>query len=264
MPSALELQDVSVWFRSTQLRHQTLKQALAHVFDRKEMAKFTALDRVSLSVPVGQSVGIIGRNGAGKSTLLRVMAQIIIPNRGRLVLHRRVVPLLELGVGFHPEMTGRENCYLVGSLLGFSPEETRRRLPRIVDFAEIGEHFDTPMKHYSSGMHARLAFSMITEVEPDVLLLDEILSVGDEFFRQKSSERLQQLMRRGAATVMVSHDLDHLMSSCERLIWLDHGRIVADGPAAQVGRAYRGQAEHGPNAQPEPARKPDGAYAPVA
>jgi ABC-type polysaccharide/polyol phosphate transport system ATPase subunit len=241
MPPALQLHDVSVWFRATNLRHQTLKQTLAHLFDRQRPTRVTALDKVSLSIADGESVGIIGRNGAGKSTLLRVLAQIIIPNQGRLVLHRRVVPLLELGVGFHPEMTGRENCYLVGSLLGFSPAETTRRLPGIIEFAELGEYMDTPLKHYSSGMHARLAFSLITEVEPEVLLLDEILSVGDEFFKRKSKQRLQDLMRRGVATVMVSHSLSYLLSHCDRLVWLSHGKVVADGVAADVARDYLAQ-----------------------
>ena len=250
MPPALELHDVSVWFRATNLRHQTLKQTLAHLFDRQRPARFIALDRVSLSIADGESVGIIGRNGAGKSTLLRVLAQIIIPSQGRLVVHRRVVPLLELGVGFHPEMTGRENCYLVGSLLGFSPAETTRRLPGIVEFAEIGEHLDTPVKHYSSGMHARLAFSLITEVEPEVLLLDEILSVGDEFFKRKSKQRLQDLLRRGVATVTVSHSLNYLVSHCDRLIWLSQGKVVADGAAADVARDYLGHMGHAGATEP--------------
>ena len=239
MTPALELHDVSVWFRDTNLRHRSLKQALVHLFDRRQPAVVAALDRVSLSIGEGQSVGIIGRNGAGKSTLLRVLGQIIIPNRGRLVAHRRVVPLLSLGVGFHPEMTGRENCYLVGTLLGFPPAQTTARLPSIAEFAEMGEFLDTPVKNYSSGMYARLAFSLVTEVEPEVLLLDEILSVGDEFFQRKSQERLQQLMRRGVTTVIVSHNLDYLVSQCDRLIWLDQGKLVADGAVAEVARAYR-------------------------
>ena len=210
------------------------------------------MDGVSLCIGEGQSGGIIGRNGAGKSTLLRVLGQIIIPNRGRLVAHRRVVPLLSLGVGFHPEMTGRENCYLVGTLLGFSPTQTTARLPRIEEFAEIGEFLDTPVKNYSSGMYARLAFSLVTEVEPEVLLLDEILGVGDEFFQRKSQERLQQSMRRGATTVIVSHNLDHLVSKCERLIWLDEGKLVADGPAAEVARAYRACLGRSAGAKPAP------------
>jgi ABC-type polysaccharide/polyol phosphate transport system ATPase subunit len=241
MLPALELHDVSVCFRSTNLRHRTLKEALAHLFDRKPASAFPALDNVSLSIGESRSVGIIGRNGSGKSTLLRVLARIIIPNRGRLVVRRRVVPLLELGVGFHPEMTGRENCYLVGSLLGFSPAEITKRLPGITKFAEIGAFIDTPVKNYSSGMHARLAFSLVTEVEPEVLLLDEILSVGDEFFQLKSFQRLQQLMGRGVVTVIVSHNMKFLVEHCDRLIWLDQGKIVDDGPAAQVAEAYRSQ-----------------------
>ena len=239
MKHALELHDVSVRFRDTNLRHYTLKQALANLFDRRRPAVVAALDGVSLTIGEGQSVGIIGRNGAGKSTLLRVMGEIIIPNRGRLVAHRRVVPLLALGVGFHPEMTGRENCYLVGTLLGFSPARTTARLAGIAEFAEMAEFLDTPVKNYSSGMYARLAFSLVTEVEPEILLLDEILGVGDEFFQRKSQERLQQLMRRGATTVIVSHNLDYLVAQCDRLIWLDQGKVVADGAAAEVALAYR-------------------------
>jgi ABC-type polysaccharide/polyol phosphate transport system ATPase subunit len=239
MTPALELHDVSVCFRDTSLRHRTLKQALADLFGRRRPAVIAALDHVSLTIGEGQSVGIIGRNGAGKSTLLRVFGQIIIPNRGRLVAHRRVVSLLSLGVGFHPEMTGRENCYLVGTLLGFTPAETTARLPHIAEFAEVTEFLDTPVKNYSTGMHARLAFSLATEVEPEVLLLDEILSVGDEFFQKKSQARLQQLMRRGTTTIIVSHNLDYLVAQCSRLIWLDQGKLVADGPATEVARAYR-------------------------
>jgi ABC-type polysaccharide/polyol phosphate transport system ATPase subunit len=248
MTPALELYDVSVWFRDTSLRHRSLKQALAHLLTRRRPTVVAALDRVSLCIDEGQSVGVIGRNGAGKSTLLRVLGQIIIPNRGQLVAHRRVVPLLSLGVGFHPEMTGRENCYLVGTLLGFPPAETTARLPSIAAFAEIGEFLDTPVKNYSTGMYARLAFSLVTEVQPEILLLDEILSVGDEFFQRKSHERLQQLIRRGVTTVIVSHNLDYLVSQCGRLIWLDQGRLVADGPAAEVARAYRAGLGHSAHA----------------
>lgn len=246
MPPALELHDVSVRFRASNLRHRSLKQTLVHLFDRQPAATFTALDRLSLDIHDGQAVGIVGRNGAGKSTLLRVLGRIIIPNQGRLVVRRRVVPLLELGVGFHPEMTGRENCYLAGSLLGFTPKQTTAHLPEIIEFAELSEFMDTPVKHYSSGMYARLAFSLLTAVEPEVLLLDEVLSVGDEFFQRKSQKRLQGLMDRGAATVMVSHNLDFLANNCQRLLWLDQGKIIQDGPAAQVASAYREHLGHGP------------------
>ena len=245
MTPALDLHDVCVWFRDTSLRHRSLKQALAHLLKRHRPPVVAALDGVSLCIGEGQSVGIIGRNGAGKSTLLRVLGQIIIPNRGRVVAHRRVVPLLSLGVGFHPEMTGRENCYLVGTLLGFTPAQTTARLPAIGEFAELGEFLDTPVKNYSSGMYARLAFSLVTEVEPEILLLDEILSVGDEFFQRKSQERLQQLIRKGVTSVIVSHNLDYLVAQCSRLIWLDQGKLVADGPAAEVAHAYRAGLGHG-------------------
>jgi len=149
-------------------------------------------------------------------------------------------------VGFHPEMTGRENCYLAGSLLGFTPRQTTAHLPEIIEFAELREFIDTPVKHYSSGMYARLAFSLLTAVEPEVLLLDEVLSVGDEFFQRKSRKRLQNLMDRGAATVIVSHNLDFLADRCQRLIWLDQGKIVQDGPAAEVAFSYREHLGHGP------------------
>jgi ABC-type polysaccharide/polyol phosphate transport system ATPase subunit len=251
MPPALALHDVSVRFRDTSLRHHSLKQTLAHLFNRRRPSVVVALDGVSLTISEGQLVGIIGRNGAGKSTLLRVLGQIIIPNQGRVVLHRRVASLLELGVGFHPEMTGRENCCLVGTLLGFSPAESAARLPRITEFSEMGEFLDTPVKNYSSGMYARLAFSLITEVEPEILLLDEILSVGDEFFQRKSQARLEQLMRRGTTTVMVSHNLDYLVAHCDRLIWLERGKVAADGPAAEVVGAYRDSLACRTDAPPE-------------
>jgi ABC-type polysaccharide/polyol phosphate transport system ATPase subunit len=246
MPPALELRDISVRFRASNLRHRSLKETLVHLFDRQPPATFTAIDNLSLDILDGQSVGLIGRNGAGKSTLLRVMGRIIIPNQGRLVVRRRVVPLLEMGVGFHPEMTGRENCYLAGTLLGFTPTQTREHLPEIIEFSELHEFMDTPVKHYSSGMYARLAFSLLTAVDPEILLLDEVLSVGDEFFQRKSQKRLKNLMDRGAGTVIVSHNLDFLASNCQRLIWLDHGKIVKDGPAAEVASAYREHLGHGP------------------
>lgn len=218
----------------------------APLFDRQPAASFTAIDRLSLEIHDGQSVGLVGRNGAGKSTLLRVLGGIIIPNQGRLVVRRRVVPLLELGVGFHPEMTGRENCYLAGTLLGFSPAQTKARLPEIIEFSELAEFMDTPVKHYSSGMYARLAFSLLTAVEPELLLLDEVLSVGDEFFKRKSQRRLHGLMDKGVGAVVVSHDLDFLAANCQRLIWLDQGKVIQDGPAAEVARAYREHLGHGP------------------
>lgn len=249
MTPALELQDVSVHFRATNLRHRTLKQVLAGLLDKRPDT-LAALDGVSLAIPAGQCVGVIGRNGAGKSTLIRVLAEIILPHRGRVLTRGRVVPLLELGVGFHPELSGRENCYLAGSLLGFPPREIRERLPRIAEFAAIGESLDSPVKYYSSGMYARLAFSLATEVEPDALLLDEILGVGDAFFQEKSRQRLEDLIEKGLTTVIVSHNLEFLEARCSRLVWLEHGKIVLDGGCAEVASAYRNQGGRAPVVSP--------------
>ena len=170
-----------------------------------------------------------------------MLCGVIQPQSGRVVVDDslRLVPLLELGIGFQPDLTGRENCFLAGSLMGLSQAEIRDRLDGIFAFAELQEVVDEPVKTYSSGMYARLAFALATEIEPEVLLLDEILGVGDIFFMRKSVARMQKLMRRGATTVMVSHNLDFLITQCSRLVWLDHGRIRMDGDPREVGRAYR-------------------------
>jgi ABC-type polysaccharide/polyol phosphate transport system ATPase subunit len=206
--------------------------------------QFTALDRLSLSIADGEAVGIIGRNGAGKSTLLRVIAQIIIPSGGEVRVRGRVTPLLELGIGFHPELSGRENCYLAGALLGFTPKQVTERMDRIREFSEIGAFLDSPVKTYSSGMYARLAFTLATEVEPEILLVDEILGVGDEFFQQKSLDRMQRLMKKGVTTVLVSHNMTFLAKQCTRVIWMDEGRIVDDGATEEVLDRYKACGGH--------------------
>jgi ABC-type polysaccharide/polyol phosphate transport system ATPase subunit len=250
MHAALDLHDVAVHFCPTRFQHRSLKQVLASMLKPQPPKIVAALDGVSLTVPAGQCVGIIGRNGAGKSTLLRVLAEIILPTRGHVITHGRVVPLLELGVGFHAEMTGRENCFLAGSLLGMTPSAMQDRLGSIAEFADIGDYLDSPVKHYSSGMYARLAFALATEVDPKILLLDEILGVGDEFFQQKSQKRLCGLMGQGVTTVIVSHNLAFLTARCDRLIWLDRGKIALDGSCDEVARAYHGQAHPNGNFAP--------------
>ena len=149
------------------------------------------------------------------------------------------MPLLELGIGFHPDLSGRENCYLAGSLLGYSASELDRRIPSIIRFAELEEFIDEPVKNYSSGMYARLAFALSTDVEPEVLLVDEVFGVGDEFFMRKCIVRMRRLMKAGTTTVFVSHNLDFLVAQCNRLIWLDRGKIIRDGNPAEVAAAYR-------------------------
>jgi ABC-type polysaccharide/polyol phosphate transport system ATPase subunit len=208
---------------------------------RDEASSVYALRDLSLCVAPGERLGIIGRNGSGKSTLLRVIAGVIVPERGTVAVAegRTVAPLIELGIGFHPELSGRENCYLGGSLLGISHKEMDAQIDEIVAFSELRDFIDEPIKSYSSGMYARLAFALATCKHPDVLLLDEVLSVGDQFFVKKSVARMQRLMGEGTTVVIVSHSLDLLVTQCSRLLWLERGVMQADGPSAQVAAAYR-------------------------
>jgi len=241
MSAVLEVRDATVRFDPQLMLARTIKQRLVQGWRRRRAEPFVALDACSLAVGDGEVVGLIGRNGAGKSTLLRVLAGIIVPQAGSVVRDpgRRLVPLLELGIGFHPELTGRENCLLSGALFGLPEEDVAARIGAIVEFAELAQFIDQPVKTYSSGMYARLAFSLATELTPSILLLDEILGVGDQFFVRKSMARMQSLIRSGITVIMVSHNLDFLVTQCDRLIWLEAGRITLDGAPAQVAAAYR-------------------------
>lgn len=242
LPGAVfALDAVSVGFHRQAVQARSLKYALASRLRGERRRLHDALSGVSVTVHPGDRLGIIGRNGAGKSTLLRVLAGVIVPQRGRVVVdpQRRIVPLLGLGVGFQPDLTGEENCLLAGTLLGRTPADIGARLDQIVRFAEIDGFINEPVKHYSSGMYARLAFALAFDVEPDVLLLDEILGVGDEFFREKCLSRVDALVAAGATLVVVSHDLDFLKAQCTRMLWLDRGRLVMDGCPVRVAAEYR-------------------------
>jgi ABC-type polysaccharide/polyol phosphate transport system ATPase subunit len=236
-----ELTDVSVSFRRNAVEARSLKYSLASWLHGQPRATHAALSRVSLSIGPGERLGVIGRNGAGKSTLLRVLARVIVPQHGRVLVDatQRVVPLLELGVGFHPDLSGAENCLLAGTLLGLTPARIEARFDHIVGFAEIDGFIDEPVKHYSSGMYARLAFALAFDVEPDVLLVDEVFGVGDEFFMDKCLARVRSLVAGGVTSVFVSHNLEFLQAHCDRLVWFDHGRLVMDGEPALVASAYR-------------------------
>ncbi|HKP54304.1 MAG TPA: ABC transporter ATP-binding protein [Chloroflexia bacterium] len=195
---------------------------------------FWALRDVSFGIYAGEVVGIIGENGSGKSTTLKLISRILEPTSGSVSVKGKVSALLELGTGFHPELSGRENIFLNGSLLGMSRKEMAERYEEIVDFAEIAEFIDTPIKHYSSGMVMRLGFAVSIHVDPDILLTDEVLAVGDEAFQRKCLDYIATLRRRGVTILFVSHALEAVRSLCRRVIWLDHGKMIADGPAGEV------------------------------
>jgi ABC-type polysaccharide/polyol phosphate transport system ATPase subunit len=203
-------------------------------------ATFLALRGVTLQVRRGEIVGIIGQNGAGKSTLLKTISRVLRPTDGRVWVRGRVVPLLDVGAGFHPELTGRENVFLNATLLGHSRRAVSERLEAIVDFAELQQFLEAPVRTYSSGMLARLGFAVATAWEPDILILDEILAVGDEAFRKKSADRVLEMQRKAATVLLVSHNLEMVQEICHRAIWLDRGAVRADGPPERVIDLYRG------------------------
>lgn len=198
-----------------------------------------ALQDVSFTVRRGEAVGIIGRNGAGKSTLLKILSRVTDPSMGRAEIRGRVGSLLEVGTGFHPELTGRENIYLSGAILGMKSSEIARKFDQIAQFSEIPKFLDTPVKHYSSGMYMRLAFSVATHLEPEILIIDEVLGVGDEGFQRKCLQRLGQLRTNGCTILLVSHDLDAVRAVCGRVIWLLDGRIHGVGEVDPIRNQYR-------------------------
>src|SRR3954452_21886511 len=199
-----------------------------------EVEEFWALRDVSFEVKRGEVLGIIGRNGAGKSTLLKILSRITEPDRGRAVVRGRIASLLEVGTGFHPELTGRENIFLNGAILGMSRTEIRRRFDEIVDFAEIERFLDTPVKRYSSGMSVRLAFAVAAHLEPEILLVDEVLAVGDAAFQRKSLGKMNQVAQEGRTVVFVSHNLAVIQALCTRAVLLEQGAAVADSTAAEA------------------------------
>jgi len=200
--------------------------------------EFWALQDVSFTVEKGETVGLIGPNGAGKSTVLKLISRIIEPTSGRIEVNGQVGALLELGAGFHPDLTGRENIYLNGSILGLSRAQIRRKLDTIIDFAELERFIDVPVKHYSSGMYVRLGFSIAVNTEPDILLVDEVLAVGDAAFQRKCLDRINRMRRKGVTIIFVSHSPEMVRTICPRALWLDNGRLVSDGSAEAVAARY--------------------------
>jgi ABC-type polysaccharide/polyol phosphate transport system ATPase subunit len=237
--AAVRLENVSVRYRIPREGIASIKEyAIRRLKRRFFYDEFEALRDFSLEIQPGETVGVIGRNGAGKTTLFRLIARVLPPTSGRVVVAGRTAPLLELGLGLHGELTGRENVILQGTLLGFTRAEMRRRMDRIIAWAELEEFIDAPMRTYSSGMAARLAFSVASDVDPDILLVDEALSVGDERFQMKCHERMEAFRRAGKTVLLVSHALDQVRENCRRAVWIHEGRFVRDGDSGAVADAY--------------------------
>ena len=238
--SVIFLRGVSVSYSLPNERVATLKEYMIRLIQGKvRYHSFLALNDVNMAVKKGEIFGILGRNGAGKSTLLKAVARVLIPTRGRVWVKGMVSPLLELGAGFHPELTGMENILLNATLLGHGRKDIQQKIPEILDFAEIGEFIEAPLRTYSSGMIARLGFSVATAWQPDILILDEVLSVGDAAFSRKCTDRMKTYRESGATVLLVSHSIETVRSLCQRALLLEHGKVLEIGPAKEVSEKYK-------------------------
>lgn len=235
----IEVSDVTMRFRMNSDKILSLKEFVTTALRGKlEYQKFTALDHVSFKVKKGETLGLVGRNGAGKSTMLKIISGILKPTSGGVRCEGNIVPMLELGSGFDMDLTGRENIFLNGAILGYSEAFLTERYNEIVEFSELGGFIETPIRNYSSGMLARLAFSIATVVKPEVLIVDEILSVGDAAFQEKSRKRMMELMGGGTTVLFVSHSIEQIEEMCSQVVWLEYGKVRMAGEAQEVCRLY--------------------------
>lgn len=235
----IEVSDVTMRFRMNADRILSLKEfATTALRGKLHYEEFTALNNISFSLEKGETLGLIGRNGAGKSTLLKVISGILKPTEGSVACYGNVVPMLELGSGFDMELTGQENIFLNGAILGYSEEFLKSKYDEIAEFSELGKFLSMPIRNYSSGMLARLAFSVATAVNPEILIVDEILSVGDMAFQEKSRKRMMEMMGGGTTVLFVSHNMAQIREMCSRVVWLDHGTVRMLGPTQEVCDAY--------------------------
>lgn len=240
--SIIKVEDVSIRFNMANDRINTLKEfVIALVTRRIKFHEFWALQNVSFEVRKGEVLGIIGKNGAGKSTLLKVISGIMRPTKGNVEVYGNVVPMLELGSGFDNDLSGRENVFLNGSILGYSEEFLHEKYDEIVAFSELGKFIEAPLRNYSSGMVMRLAFSIATVVNPEILIVDEILAVGDADFQEKSRKRMMELMSGGTTVLFVSHTMEQIRGMCNRVLWLEQGKVVECGNTADVCSQYEGK-----------------------
>lgn len=242
--TAVKVKNVGMRFNLTQERVDNLKEYLIK-FVRRDLKydEFWALKDIDFEIKKGERLGVLGLNGSGKSTLLKVVSGVLKPSVGSVQTRGVVAPLLELGAGFSKEYTGRENIYLYGAVLGYTKEFLDEKFDEIVDFSGLGEFIEVPIKNYSSGMKARLGFSIATVVEPDILILDEVLSVGDKKFRRKSEKKIMSMFDRGVTVLFVSHSLEQVCRLCDKAIILDSGRLVAKGSVEKVARIYKNMTE---------------------
>lgn len=235
----IEVSDVTLRYRLDRNRVGTVKEAAVRFVKRDHSYEsILALDGVTFTVLPGEIFGVIGPNGAGKSTLMKIIARVLPPSSGRVIVRGSVAPMIELGAGFNPEFTARENVIIYGALLGRDPKFMRERVDVIVEWAGVADFVDIPVRTFSSGMKGRLAFSVATDIEPDILLVDEVLAVGDQAFRKKSEARMNELISGGASVVVVSHALGLVRRLSERVMWIDSGRVKMIGPAQEVVDAY--------------------------
>lgn len=235
----IEVSDVSMRFRMNSDRIMSLKEFVTTALRGKlRYQEFTALERVSFTVKKGETLGLIGRNGAGKSTMLKVISGILKPTEGSVTCHGNVVPMLELGSGFDMDLTGKENIFLNGAILGYSEGFLKAKYDEIVEFSELGQFIEVPIRNYSSGMLARLAFSIATVVQPEILIVDEILAVGDAQFQEKSKRRMMELMGGGTTVLFVSHSIEQIREMCSKAVWLEKGKIRVVGDAKELCDAY--------------------------
>ena len=231
--------DISMRYLMTYDRIQSIKEYIVQMLRGKiKYEEFWALKNVSFEVERGEVVGIIGHNGAGKSTILKVISGILKPTEGSVTSHGNIVPMLELGSGFDMDLTGHENVFLNGAILGYSEEFLQSKYDEIVDFSELGQFIEVPIRNYSSGMLARLAFSIATVVNPEILIVDEILSVGDADFQEKSRKRMMELMSGGTTVLFVSHSLQQIREMCDRVVWLEHGEVQMVGETTEICDQY--------------------------
>jgi len=243
-PTVIEVRDLGVRYSLRLTRKNTVRQSFANLLRRRDgPSSFWALRHVSFSLTKGESLAVIGPNGAGKSTLLQALAGIITPSEGQIDVRGQISSLLTLGAGFDAELTGRDNILLAGAFMGMDHREMARRIDSIIEFADLGQFIDAPIKTYSTGMRARLGFSIATAIDPDILLLDEVLATGDQVFRAKSQARVLELVRAAKGIVLVTHDMNWVTEFCNRAILLEQGHIVAEGDPAEVVAIHRDHSE---------------------